>query len=88
MSIHLILYGTEGCHLCDQAEELLVEPVAEGRISYAHADILDDPQLEERYAVRIPVLQDAASAQELGWPFDRAQLEEFLRQLVQRRPEG
>lgn len=83
MPTHLILYGTDGCHLCDQAEELLAEPHAAGRISYEHADILDDPELEQRYAIRIPVLQDAASSQELGWPFDREQLEQFLLQLTQ-----
>lgn len=88
MSIHLILYGTEGCHLCDQAEELLAEPLAAGRISYAHADILDDPELEQRYALRIPVLQAAACLQELDWPFDRQQLEEFLSRLAESRREG
>ncbi|HEX5512887.1 MAG TPA: glutaredoxin family protein [Gammaproteobacteria bacterium] len=81
MSIHLILYGTDGCHLCDQASELLARPLAEGRITVTNTDILDDPALEERYGIRIPVVQDAASRQELGWPFDLDQLEEFLAQL-------
>ncbi|NLO80370.1 MAG: glutaredoxin family protein [Xanthomonadaceae bacterium] len=83
MPIQLILYGTEGCHLCDLAAELLAEPAAAGRITYSYADILDDPALEDRYGVRIPVLRNANGQQELDWPFDRDQLEEFLNRLAQ-----
>lgn len=40
-------------------------------------EIADDPQLLERYGVRIPVIRDAAG-RELGWPFDVHRLQEFL----------
>lgn len=82
MSIQIILYGTDGCHLCDEAYELLMPAIAQGRVNVSHKDILDDPALEERYAIRIPVIQDAASKTELGWPFDPEQLEIFLSQLT------
>lgn len=84
MPIHLILYGTDGCHLCDQAYELLMPALAQERITVSHADILDDPVLEERYGIRIPVIQDAAGLRELGWPFDHDELENFLTQLQNR----
>ena len=75
-SIRLELYGTFGCHLCDEAEVLcrLAFPGLELR----KIDIIDDPQLMERYGLRIPVLREPASARELGWPFDLAALHPFL----------
>lgn len=81
MPVHLILYGTDGCHLCDQAYELMMPAIAQKRITVTHSDILDDPALEERYGIHIPVIQDAASLRELGWPFDLDQLENFLSEL-------
>lgn len=84
MPVHLILYGTDGCHLCDQARELLAQPLAAGRVTVDDVDILDDPTLERRYGVRIPVLRDAVSGSELGWPFDPGRLQAFLAQLSKR----
>ncbi len=64
----LVLYMTTGCHLCDEAQRLVVatlgKPVPE-------VDIVDDDRLMTRYGVRIPVLCRADGA-ELGWPFDAA----------------
>lgn len=81
MTTQLIFYGTEGCHLCDVAYELLMPAMAQERITVTYSDILDDPDLEERYSLRIPVVQDEASRHELSWPFDSEQLELFLEQL-------
>lgn len=78
------LYGTEGCHLCEQAQTLL-EPV----FNYVNAgaarpvilqvkDIADSEELVTRYGVRIPVLHHEAGEQELGWPFDQAQAFAFI----------
>jgi hypothetical protein len=78
MPIHLILYGTDGCHLCEQAHELLLPAIAQGQVTVDAVDILDDPALEERYGVRIPVVRHDASGRELGWPFDSQRLGEFL----------
>ncbi len=69
-----MLYGTEFCHLCEQAEELLQ---AIG-VSAEHIDIADDDALTESYGTRIPVLRRDDGA-ELGWPFDAAALERFIR---------
>ena len=37
-------------------------------------DIADDTFLFELYGVRIPVVKNEESGEELGWPFDQEQL--------------
>lgn len=64
------LYHTEGCHLCELAEALLAPLAARRGWRIGRIDIAGDDALVERYGVRIPVLQDALSGAEIGWPFD------------------
>lgn len=73
-----ILYGTIGCHLCDEAGALIQPLVDEGRLVVSRVDIADDPVLLERYGVRIPVLRLVDRACELGWPFGRDAVLELL----------
>jgi len=70
-----MLFGTSGCHLCEQAEIIVNACVPDG-VDYV--DIAEQEQWQERYAVRIPVLYDSESGQELGWPFDLAEVEDFI----------
>ena len=70
----LILFGTAGCHLCEDAEELLVE----AGIGFERAEIMDRPEWQERYGLKIPVLLHAESGRELNWPFENRQLLVFL----------
>jgi hypothetical protein len=73
--MHLMLFGTSGCHLCEQAEVIInawVPDVVE------IVDIAEQEQWQEQYAVRIPVLYDSDTKQELGWPFDLAEVENFI----------
>jgi len=68
----LILYHTEGCHLCEEAHDLALAALARlgaDPNSLEIVEIAEDPQLLERYGLTIPVLRDAASGRELGWPF-------------------
>ena len=60
------LYGTQYCHLCDEAEIILREI----GIAFDYVDIAEDDDLVERYGTRIPVLQRADNHAELGWPFN------------------
>jgi hypothetical protein len=74
----LILYSTEGCHLCEEAEALLRGLQSyDASLRWQVVDIALDDALFERYGWLIPVLRDA-SERELRWPFDGAQLVEFL----------
>ena len=69
----VVLFHTDGCHLCEQAEALLLE----GGIAHSKADIVDKPEWVEAYGIRIPVVRRQDGA-ELGWPFDLAQLTQFV----------
>ena len=72
----LILYYTEYCHLCDEAEALVL--AAGLSESLEKIEIDDDPGLLERYEIHIPVLKRSDNQQELFWPFDQLQLTAFL----------
>lgn len=81
--IKLLLFGTEGCHLCEQAEELLNAYESENPgLLIEKVDIAEQEQWQERYAVRIPVLYHAQTGGELGWPFDQAEIAAFLQALA------
>lgn len=78
----LVLYTTSGCHLCEQARQLVEEELARpentGRWQLVSRDIADDETLMERYGIRIPVVRRADDDEELGWPFDGQALAAFL----------
>jgi len=71
----LYLYGTSFCHLCEQAEAVLHSV----GVTAEHIDIAEDDDLMERYGTRIPVVKRIDSGAEMGWPFDEAALERFIR---------
>ena len=73
----LILYYTEYCHLCDEAESLMLAAGLSDR--FEKIDIVDDPELLERYEIYIPVLKRVDNQQELFWPFKQQELAAFLR---------
>ena len=75
---HYILYGTSACHLCEVAEEMLLELRESGcALNYEKCDIAGSDQLFERYGLRIPVLLHPDGS-ELGWPFDADRLRQFV----------
>ncbi len=68
----LTLYTSPGCHLCEQAEEILDYL----GVAFTAVDISSDVDLVRKYGVRIPVVQRQDGA-ELGWPFDSLDVERF-----------
>lgn len=61
--IQLTLVGKPGCHLCDDAREVVQAVLAEigaadasRRIAFEERSILDDEELRERFAEEIPVV--------------------------------
>ena len=52
------LYGRPGCHLCDDAREVLVRLQArtDGAFTIEEVDITSDDALHARYLERIPVI--------------------------------
>jgi glutaredoxin len=54
----LRLYARAGCHLCDEARELLVPLVREARdVELEEVDIDVDDELLKAYLERIPVIE-------------------------------
>lgn len=73
----LILYTTLGCHLCEQAMEL-VKPLLGSEYQLDQIDIIESEELIELYGIRIPVIKRQDNGAEIGWPFDQQQFLEFL----------
>jgi glutaredoxin len=53
----LTLLGKPGCHLCDDARELVLEVLSDRPdVTFEELSILDDPELLDRYVEEIPVV--------------------------------
>jgi hypothetical protein len=76
LKMELLLYMTSGCHLCDKATALLEDS---GNHTWREVDIADNENLITRYGTRIPVVLRPNGC-EIGWPFGRDELEDFLKQ--------
>ena len=73
-----VFYTTQGCHLCEQAWEIvidqgLVSSITQVEIIHKEADVA-------RYGIRIPVIKNNETDKEIGWPFDGAELANFIAQ--------
>lgn len=76
-----ILLGTEGCHLCELAEELINECVDNGiKIPIELIDIAEQTKWQQDYATLIPVLLHRVTAQTLHWPFTKEDVLTFIEQ--------
>ena len=74
--MRLTLFQRDDCHLCD----LALAELAQARVPDFESVFIDeDPVLEARYGVRIPVLRREEGGAELDWPFDAAAVAAFLR---------
>lgn len=82
--LRLTIYRRPGCHLCDDAELLLRDELAQRAraglppIDVEHVDISTDPELEARYRRRIPVFAIGEVESELVT--SGRQVREFLEQ--------
>ena len=84
------LYTTLGCHLCDDAMEVIDELHIQMVQNFSEAagtevfyiiekiDVADDDKLIEEYGTRIPVLLSSDKTKEIGWPFDVQSVYEFI----------
>lgn len=73
----LIVYHTLGCHLCEQALDLILPLMGRNDIIEA-VDIGDSDPLIELYGIRIPVVVRDDNGCEIAWPFDKSQFLIFL----------
>lgn len=56
MSRTVTLVGAPGCHLCENAHEVIARVRAEIPFELEEVDITGDEELERRYRERIPVV--------------------------------
>jgi hypothetical protein len=76
----VILYTKLNCHLCQEAYLMLMEitldiPLEIDMVDITHAH---NSHLQDKYALRIPVLARPHSNIELDWPFTPADIKTFL----------
>ena len=71
------LYMRPGCHLCEDAAELLERLSRRNPIEIVEVNILDSVDLFERYKHRIPVVE-VAGGPTLAAPIRAAELERIL----------
>jgi glutaredoxin len=65
--IEVTLYGKAGCHLCDDAKQVIAEVRQARPFEYTEVDVSLDPVLHARYGERIPVvIVNGDEAFELG----------------------
>ena len=76
-SPRVLLIGKPGCHLCDDAREVVARVTADLGESYEERSILDDPDLHERYWEQIPVVL-VDGEQHTFWRVDEARLRREL----------
>lgn len=78
--MRLLLLGTAGCHLCEQAEEIIRDCLPNDYDQVVKIiDIAEQEHWQADYAIRIPVLYHPASKKELGWPFTSTDMKVFIR---------
>jgi hypothetical protein len=56
VSARVLLLGKPGCHLCEDAREVVATVCEEMGVTWQERDILDDPELTDKYWDEIPVV--------------------------------
>lgn len=81
------LYGSDGCHLCEQALDICSTVISPEKLN--QVDIIEQESvahenktLVELYGEHIPVLEklelDSSNNQKLFWPFTQVQVEQLV----------
>jgi arsenate reductase-like glutaredoxin family protein len=76
--VHLNLYSTTNCHLCEEAEALLKSLNLQYNFISTNIEIAEDIKLLALYELKIPVLKRIDNNQEIYWPFSIDEIIELL----------
>lgn len=71
------LYGKPGCHLCDDAREIVARVCADLGTAYDEIDITTDAELRRRFGEQVPVTF-VDGAQHDFWRVDETRLRAAL----------
>lgn len=72
------LLTTERCELCTQALQILHELPLDEPIRLHVVALEQQPELLDEYRWLVPVLVNGTTDQELRWPFDAQQAQNFI----------
>ncbi|MCW8194075.1 glutaredoxin family protein [Proteobacteria bacterium 005FR1] len=75
----VFLYSTLGCHLCEHAKAMIAPVAAASGYELEEVEISDSEDLLERYKLTIPVARNAATDEEINWPFSQEQVARLLK---------
>lgn len=73
----VLMYGKPGCHLCDDAREVIRAVCAEAGADWSEVDITQDDQLFTQYGEQIPVTFVDGKQHDF-WRVDPARLRKAL----------
>jgi glutaredoxin len=73
----VVLLGKPGCHLCDDARQVVAAVCAAAGVSWEERDVLQDPALADQYWEEIPVVL-VDGRQHAFWRVDPARLRAAL----------
>ena len=73
----ITLIGRPGCHLCDDAREVVSRVADDTGAGWTELSILDEPELAERYAEQIPVVL-VDGRRQAYWRVDEQRLRDAL----------
>ena len=71
------MYGKPGCHLCDEAREIIRSVCGELGVEWSEVDITQDDQLFTQYGEQIPVTFVDGKQHDF-WRVDPARLRKAL----------
>lgn len=73
----VVLYSKPGCHLCEDAREVIARVCADLDVGWAEVDIQSDPALFRKFGEQIPVTY-VDGYQHDFWRVDEERLREAL----------
>ena len=73
-AMEIELLTTAGCHLCEQAEKMLLQVCPDAVVR--RVDIAESDGMIEEYGERIPVLR--YGGREISWPFSLLDLRNLI----------
>ena len=80
--LSLLLLGTSGCHLCEEAETIIAScQLDKNKVTVEKLDIAEQEQYQVEFALYIPVLYHPNSLKRLNWPFCAEQIGDFISQI-------
>ena len=68
----MVLWGTDFCHLCDEAKAIVGRVSGMTGMPWIFKDIVDDNEALQAYRTMIPVVELGRTV--LAWPFDERSL--------------